>query len=223
MGVMKSNTPKLIAIGLLVPFTGVAFYLVLQLRTAVNEVPDRLIPEPEAKVEEHGGGHEEAKADAHGGGHGAPAADAHGAPAADAHGAPAADAHGAPAADSHGGGGHGESAENPGPGGGSRGPASVGLFSVDEVFVNVGFGGNVKSLGLKIELEIFEEATRQLFEQNVSGVRHTVIEASRQQDADRLQTVAGKLYFKEYLVTRLNGFFKRPVVREVHFSSFYLQ
>ena len=40
---------------------------------------------------------------------------------------------------------------------------------------------------------------------------------------ERLNTIAGKLYFKEALVAKINGYFQPAVVRDLHFSSFYLQ
>lgn len=219
---MKANLLKIIALGLAVPVTGLTFFVSYQ----IYQASAALAPSEHKVAHEAAAGGHGAPADAHG----APAADAHGAPAgghgeapktADAHGAPAgghgeapkADAHGAPAADAHG----------APAAGGERSTAGIGLVSVDEIFVNVGSGEKVKSVGLKLELEMFDESSRAIFDKKQSGIKDAIIEASREQDSDRLQTVAGKLYFKEYLVSKLNSYLKEPLVREVHFSSFYLQ
>lgn len=230
MGCMKGNLLKVVTLGLLVVVTGATVYTVLQILAAANSIPT-------LEKKGHGGGHGETAKNEHGGGHGEAAKSEHGgghgeAPKADAHGG----GHGeAPKAEEHGG-GHGEAAKNEHGGGGEHGgghgapaagddrkPAAVGLVSVDEVFVNVGSGDRVKSLGLKLELELFEESSRPLLDQKVSGIKHSIIEVSREQEVSRLTTVAGKLYFKEALVSRLNQFFHQPIVRDIHFSSFYLQ
>lgn len=217
---MKENLSKLVTLALLTLVTGASVFTVLQISNAANSVPEFGAGKHGGAVAGHGeaGGHGEAKAEGHGGGaeHGAPAG-----------------GHGEAKAEEHGGGGHGEAkaeghgggAEHgaPAPGGTDRKTASVGLVSVDEIFVNVGTAGLVKSLGLKLELELFEESARKSLETKNSGIKDSIIEVSREQDVSRLSTVAGKLYFKECLVARLNAFFKEPVIKDIHFSAFYLQ
>ena len=159
-----------------------------------------------AAADAHGGGHGEAKADAHGGGHGEAKADAHGG----GHGEAKADAHG---------GGHGD----------GHAPASApvaaasSLVSLDELFINLSLGDQSHSLGLKLEVELFDEKQRGHFEKLAPGVKHTIIQVSREQNFYRLNTISGKLYFKELIVSRLNDFMKEAVVKEVHFASFFLQ
>lgn len=236
-GRMKDNVLKIAILGLLVLVTGATVYTVMQVISAANSIPDMDAHKKGhavAKAEHgdahapaaHGGEHGEAKkADEHGGGHGeAPKAGGHGETAkAGEHGeAPKGGEHGEAKAEEHGGGEHG-GGEHGAPAADGRKPASVGLVSIDEVFVNVGSGERVKSLGLKLEVELFEESSRPMLDQKLSGIKHSIIEVAREQEAVRLSTVGGKLYFKECLVSRLNEFFHEPIVRDVHFSSFYLQ
>ncbi len=155
-----------------------------------------------------------AAAPAHGasGGHGAPAAGGgHGAPA------PEGGGHGAPPAE---GGGHGG-------GGGGGGGGQVTIMGLDEVFANVnaGQGENRRMhiLGVKLELELFEPEGKELLETKMAGVKDAVITTAIEQDYDWLNTVAGKLFFKEALVARVNHYFKRPLVRDIHFTSYYVQ
>lgn len=136
------------------------------------------------------------------GGHGAPAAEA----SKDGHGAaaPAEGGHGAPAA----------AAANP--------PSPI--LSIDEVYANIpGEGQRNHSFALKVELELFDESNRSVIEERSSVVRSTILDAVRQNDYRGLSSLSGKLYFKEVLVSRINEALGGPAVRDVHFSSFYLQ
>lgn len=101
-------------------------------------------------------------------------------------------------------------------------PALVGL---KEVFVNVisHKTDDTHYLRFKLELEVFDEQARTLIEQRQPLLKHTMIQASREMDFDRLNTLSGKLYFKEVLVSRVNESLNLPAVREAHFSAFNLQ
>ncbi len=143
----------------------------------------------------------------HGGGHGEPQKTEAG------HGA-------APAKESGHGGEHGKEGE--------RSPASVvskgvPIFSLDEVYVNVNSNEGAHMMGLKLELEMFEENQRGLLKSRQSGVRDRVIELSRGFDYEKIKSLGGKLYFKEMVVSSLNEFFGQALIKNVHISSFYLQ
>ncbi len=214
---MKSPLLKILALGLSIPATLVAFFFLWQVNNVFKELPEVVVKHRPAPKEE-------AKADAHGE---APKADAHGeAPKADAHGG----GHGEAKAEEHGG-GHGEAKadEHGGGHGGAeadRKPAStggVGLVSIDEIFVNIGQGEDIRSLGVKLELELFDEGQRAKLDKHLPGIKNSIIETSREQDFNRLNTIPGKLYFKETLVSRINQYFHEAVIRDIHFSSFFLQ
>jgi flagellar basal body-associated protein FliL len=118
--------------------------------------------------------------------------------------------------------GHGEGpAADPG----SRKPSSTGLplVSMDEIFVNVPSAKGIHSLAVKVEVELFDENGRGVVDERQSGIKDTIITAAREQDFYQLSTLAGKLYFKEFLVGKMNAFLKRPIVKDIHFSSFFLQ
>jgi len=165
----------------------------------------------EKKSEEHG---ESAKKESeHGGGHGE-----------------------APKAESGGhGGGHGETAKAEGEHGGGHGeaagrtPASatvkggVPLFSVDELIVNVNSEKGAHMMALKLELELFEDESRNVIKSRHSGVRDRIIEISRGFDYAKLSTLGGKLYFKETIVGTLNEFFGQAIIKNAHISSLYIQ
>jgi len=57
----------------------------------------------------------------------------------------------------------------------------------------------------------------------MGGVRNAIIEASREQDYFHLKTTAGKLYFKEVLISRVNSFLSAPAVRDVRFTALVFQ
>ncbi|NBY19830.1 hypothetical protein EBQ74_06200, partial [bacterium] len=109
-----------------------------------------------------------------------------------------------------------------------RAPASqaakgVPLFSVDELFVNVNSENGSHMMALKLELELFESESRDLIKSRHSGVRDRIIEISRGFDYSRLNTLGGKLYFKESIVGTLNEFFGQAIIKNAHISSLYLQ
>lgn len=113
-----------------------------------------------------------------------------------------------------------------------REPASkvsktIALVSVPEIFANVNSGEGDKrrmhTLGVKLDVELFDEESRTMMEERLAGVKDAVIVTALEQDFEWLNTMAGKLYFKEAIVARVNEFFQGAIVRDVHFSSFYLQ
>jgi len=104
---------------------------------------------------------------------------------------------------------------------------AVAVVSLDEVFANVNSGTGeqrrMHTLGVKIEIELFDEDSRTLLDQRAGNVKDAIITTALEQDYDWLNTVAGKLFFKESLIARINEHFNKAVVRDIHFSSFYLQ
>ena len=141
------------------------------------------------------------------GGH-APAASAHGEAAT--HAAPE---HGAAA-------GHGSQA--------ARSPASSGpspTLTMEEVISNINsqFRPTAHLLGVKLELELFDDESRALLDRHQAGIRNIVLLTSAEHSYETLGTLAGKLFYKEELVSRVNEFFNKAVVRDIHFASFYMQ
>ena len=125
-------------------------------------------------------------------------------------------------------GGHGAASAGHGAGGAEREPASASispLISIEEVVASINETEKDKAhiLGIKLEIELFDEANRQLFDQHQAGIRNTVLITSMEQSYENLNTIGGKLFYKELLVSRLNQFFQKPFVRDIHFSSFYMQ
>lgn len=155
-------------------------------------------PSHAAAAEEHGAGHGEAKAE---------------------------NSHGESS------GGHGESSGGHGSGGGHGEPAReaasaasmVPFLSLEEVFANVSENETYRTLAVKIDVEFFELPDKEIFRARQSVVRHLVIQASREQAYQELATLSGKLYFKELLIRRMNEYFHKPLVKDVHFASFFLQ
>ncbi|MEZ4749779.1 MAG: flagellar basal body-associated FliL family protein [Bdellovibrionota bacterium] len=99
------------------------------------------------------------------------------------------------------------------------------LFSLGEVLANISEPGTRANhfARLRLDFELFDEGGRHLMEEGEAGVKHTVIEILRGQSFTRLNTLDGKLYFKEELVAKINSLLNKPVIRQVHFASFYLQ
>lgn len=100
------------------------------------------------------------------------------------------------------------------------------LVSLDELQLNVDSKAAAKELhwlSLRIDLELFEQGGKEIIERRHAGIKNAVIEAVRDQSLEQLQTLPGKLYFKEVLVSRINAFLNSAVVRDVHFANFLLK
>ncbi len=178
-------------------FGGYFIYSSAKAMKEISAVELPPLPEREvAAVDEHGGGHGEAPA----GGHGE------------------APAHGEAPPAEHGGGEHGEAAAAP-----AKKSEALSLVSFDEIFVNVAADERSYGLGVKLEIELFDDSSRALIEKRQPAIKDAIIQTSREQSFHKLNTVAGKLYFKELLAERINEKFGMPLVRNVHFSSFFLQ
>jgi flagellar basal body-associated protein FliL len=99
----------------------------------------------------------------------------------------------------------------------------ISLVTLDEIFANVqavGLGSH--GVNFRLELELFDESGRSLVDSHASGVKDVILQASLEQNYARLNTLPGKLYFKEILASRINEYLQQPVIREVHFASFFL-
>lgn len=134
-------------------------------------------------------------------GHGSAPAEGHG--EAPAHG----DGHSKPAADR----------------GTASSPGSIPFVSIDEVFANVAQNNKNYTLAIKLDVEFFDEKGKQAFKTNQSAVRNLIIQTSREQEYDLLASLSGKLYFKELLIRKINEHLQGPLVKDVHFASFFLQ
>lgn len=129
--------------------------------------------------------------------------------------------HGAP--NPHGG-GHGEHGEKSD--GEKRETASakmVPFMSLDELFANINQEKQSHTLAIKVDVEFFDVESKQTFKSNQPAVKHLIIQTSREQEYDQISTLSGKLYYKELLIRRINEYFQKPLVKDVHFASFFLQ
>jgi len=101
---------------------------------------------------------------------------------------------------------------------------STATIRMEEMLVNIPSEDEyAHSLGMKFDLELFEAYSTRWAPAFGSPIRHTIILTSLEQDSNQLLTVAGKLYYKEKLVSRINEYFHQPMVRDLHFASFMLQ
>lgn len=104
-----------------------------------------------------------------------------------------------------------------------RGPVSP-VVALDEVYVSLGATPQrTRSLVVNLELELFDERGRDTVDKFRPAVRDLVLQAAMEQPYVSLRTLPGKLSFKEILVSRINKLVNQPVVRNVHFATFYLQ
>ncbi len=142
------------------------------------------------------------------------ATDGHGA-SVDAHGAPASGGHGAPAA-----GGHGAA-----PSAATAGSSPLRSWvTLEEMYVNVtSQDDDVHTLAFKLEVELFEETARHQMEDRQAIIKNAIIEIARLQPYESLKSLAGKLYFKEALVSQVNQTVAFPLIRDVHLSTFSLR
>jgi flagellar basal body-associated protein FliL len=98
------------------------------------------------------------------------------------------------------------------------------LVNLEDIYVNIGHGvSSNKTLGLKMELEIFDEEGKETFTKWKGPLKHIILETVREQDEAYLSTLAGKLYLKEQLIAHMNEFLLNAVVRDIHFNSFLIQ
>ncbi len=100
------------------------------------------------------------------------------------------------------------------------------VVGIDEMIVNLLSGREPEklfSLGLKLELQLFEDADSKEVNRNLGPIRHTILEATRDQDYYHLKTTAGKLYFKEILIERINRLLNVSAIRDVRFAALVFQ
>ena len=100
------------------------------------------------------------------------------------------------------------------------------LLALDEFYLNLTSSREPEStfsVGLKLELALFEGTDLVMVKNSLSGIRDAIIESARSQDYFHLKTLAGKLYFKEVIIDRVNGFLQAPAVRDVRFSAMLFQ
>ncbi len=185
---------------------GVTAYFTQMGWQKVKELPPP--PRTIASVDEHGAPAGEHGAAPAAGGHGAAApAGGHGAPPADAHGAAPAGGHGAPAAATA-----------------KTDPKARPWVTLDELYVNVLSNAEEShTVSFKLEVELFDESNRQTMEQRHALIVNTILEVARFQEFEALHTLAGKLYFKEALVGKINETLHYPLVRDMHLASFTLR
>lgn len=124
--------------------------------------------------------------------------------------------------------GHGEAPAGHGaaPEGEKRETASakmVPFMSLDELFANINQDKLSHTLAVKVDVEFFDIESKQTFKSNQPAVKNLILQTSREQEYDQLSTLSGKLYYKELLIRRINEFFQKPLVKDVHFASFFLQ
>lgn len=101
----------------------------------------------------------------------------------------------------------------------------VPIMSIEELYANVSSqkDGRAHLMALKLDIELFDEKARDRVTKSQGVIRNAILMTAFEQDYDWLSSMPGKLFFKEHLVTRINEAFNGAVVRDVHFSSFYLR
>ena len=99
------------------------------------------------------------------------------------------------------------------------------LVSLDDFVLNIPDQDQKKShtMSLQIELELFDESGRSYLEKSLSGVKDRIIQTTLDHTMQELASVTGKLFFKERLVSELNDYFKKALVRDIHVVSFFMQ
>ena len=173
------------------------------------------------EVSGHSGDHGEESHASASTGHGESASAGHGEASA-GHGESASAGHGESAPS-----GHGEASAGHGSASSERAPAHakgmVPFITLDEIFANISDDKSSHTLAVKLDVELFDDQAKQAFKGGQPAVKHMIIQTSREQNYEQLATLSGKLYFKELLIRKMNEHFQKPVVRDVHFSSFFLQ
>lgn len=97
------------------------------------------------------------------------------------------------------------------------------FISLDELFANLTQNDKNHTLALKMDVEFFDPEAKQEFKTKQGVVKSLVIQASREQNYEELSSLAGKLYYKELLIRKMNEYFQKPLVKDLHFASFFLQ
>lgn len=97
------------------------------------------------------------------------------------------------------------------------------FLSLDELFANLTQSEKNHTLALKMDIEFFDSEAKEEFKGRQGAVRNLVLQTSREQKYEELSSLAGKLYYKEVLIRRMNEYFQKPLVKDLHFASFFLQ
>ncbi len=103
--------------------------------------------------------------------------------------------------------------------------ASIALVSLEDLYSNV--QSPEKDEGthfvvVKLNLVLFSEKDRTIIEKFATPIKDKVIEISRNQKYEDLRTIAGKLYYKELIVSNINEMLKNAFIRDAQFVSFYV-
>lgn len=97
------------------------------------------------------------------------------------------------------------------------------LVSLDEIYANVETGDKrSRFMVMKLDLELFDESGREMIERFQTPIRDAVLLVAREQKYKNLETIAGKLYFKEIIIAQINELLMQATVRDLHFATFYL-
>ncbi len=137
--------------------------------------------------------------------------------------------HGAEAAADAPGGGHGGGGEHGKPADAADAAASLDggapTVNLDEIFTNIIARNDelTHTVGIKLDIELFGEEGKPMMDAKAAGVKNTIIMATREQIYEDLNSISGKLFYKEILVSKINEFFAKAIVRDIHFASFYVQ
>lgn len=97
------------------------------------------------------------------------------------------------------------------------------FLSLDELYANLTQSEKNHTLALKMDIEFFDPEAKEEFKGRQGAVRNLVLQTSREQKYEELSSLAGKLYYKEVLIRRMNEYFQKPLVKDLHFASFFLQ
>jgi flagellar basal body-associated protein FliL len=100
---------------------------------------------------------------------------------------------------------------------------SASLLSVGEMVVSLGHSRRSRMLSMKLELELFGEEFRNPLDHREPVIKNAILEFTREQDPTRLESLPGKLLFKEGLVSHINEALGLAAIRQVHFESFVLE
>mgnify|MGYP001446386072 CR=1 FL=1 len=107
---------------------------------------------------------------------------------------------------------------------GTTGEGSL-LFPVGEIIVHIPAGLEEKphSLGMKLELEFFDESEKDKAKEYLAVVKDSIIQVSLERTFESLNSLAGKYAFKETMVEKINQSFKEVLVKDIHFTAFLLK
>ena len=92
-----------------------------------------------------------------------------------------------------------------------------------KITVNIKSKKRLRFMNAELDLIPFKEKYLNKLEDNKAYIRDSIIDIASNMTATELTSLSGKILFEERIKKQLNLKFKKPILKEIFFSSFVIQ